>query len=109
MLSVWEAIQARRSIRRYTDADVPNEMVTQMLEAARLAPSGGNSQPWRFIVVRDAAVRHEICQLMSGQKFIEQAPVAIVCFADLSRYSQEAWKNKWNELGDSAGAWRAAR
>ena len=53
MLTVWEAIKMRRSIRRFAPDDVPDEMVEQMLEAARLAPSGGNRQPWRFLVVRD--------------------------------------------------------
>ncbi len=98
MLSIWEAIQARRSIRRYVSDDVPDELIGQILEAARLAPSGGNTQPWRFIVVRDEKVRKEICRLRAGQRFIEEAPVTIVCFADLNRYSQEAKKNKWKEL-----------
>ncbi|MDP6417240.1 MAG: nitroreductase family protein, partial [Gammaproteobacteria bacterium] len=101
MLSLWEAIQSRRSIRRYASDDVPDKLIGQILEAARLAPSGGNSQPWRFIVVRDEKDRKEICRLRSGQRFVEEAPVTIVCFADLNRYSQEAKKNKWNELVES--------
>ncbi len=57
MLTVWEAIQKRRSIREYAPDDVPQEMIDQMLEAARLAPSGSNRQPWRFLVVRDKELR----------------------------------------------------
>lgn len=98
MLSVWEAIKERRSIRKYVSDDVSDDLIEQMLEAARLAPSGGNAQPWRFIVVRDDNLRKEICGLRSGQKFIEEAPVTIVCFADLNRYAQEARKNKWRQL-----------
>jgi len=98
MLSVWEAIQSRRSIRKYASDDVPDELVKQMLEAARLAPSGSNSQPWRFIVVRDPKTKKEICQLRFNQQFIKEAPVTIVCFADLSQYSHEAMRNKWREL-----------
>ena len=45
MLSAWEAIKVRRSIRKFAPDDVPKEMIDQMLEAARLAPSGGNVQP----------------------------------------------------------------
>ncbi len=101
MLSVWEAIQSRRSIRRYLNKDVPDAFILQMLEAARLAPSGSNNQPWRFIVVRDAKTRSDICQLHNGQRFIEEAPVTIVCFGDLNRYSQEVNRTKWSELVES--------
>ena len=48
---VFEAIAARRSIRKYKDTPLPRELVEKVLEAARLAPSGKNRQPWRFIVV----------------------------------------------------------
>lgn len=98
MLTVWEAIKERRSIRKFVSDDVPDDLIEQMLEAARLSPSGGNAQPWRFIVVRDEKLRKEICELRAGQKFIEEAPVTIVCFADLDRYAKEARKNKWNQL-----------
>ncbi len=101
MLSVWEAIQLRRSIRKYTSDDVPDELIEQMLEAAKLAPSGGNSQPWRFIVVRDAKIKKEICQFVRGQRAIEEAPVAIICFADMTRNSPEAMKVRWRELVES--------
>ena len=100
MLTVWETIQARRSIRKYAGDDIPGEMIIQMLEAARLAPSTGNSQPWRFIVVREKSVREELCRLRHGQKFIEEAPVVIICFADLNRFSPEARRNKWKELSE---------
>lgn len=101
MISLWDAIQSRRSIRKYLGDDVPDAYIRQMLEAARLAPSGSNNQPWRFIVVRDANVRSEICKLHNGQRFIEEAPVTIVCFGDLDRYSQEVNRAKWSELIES--------
>ena len=86
MLTVWEAIQTRRSIRKFVPDDVPDELVEQVLEAARLAPSASNRQPWRFVVVRDAGVKKEIRRICWGQPFIEEAPVVIVCFADLESY-----------------------
>ncbi len=98
MLTVLEAIQQRRSIRKYVSDDVPEKLIEQMLEAARLSPSGGNAQPWRFVVVRDAEVRQEICKIRSNQKFVMEAPVTIVAFADLDRYRQQARKNKWKQL-----------
>ncbi len=48
MLTVWETIKNRRSIRKFSSDDVSDEIIRQMLEAARLAPSGSNRQPWRF-------------------------------------------------------------
>ena len=51
MLTVSEAIRERRSIRSFRSDPVPDEVIHQMLEAARLAPSGSNRQPWRFIVL----------------------------------------------------------
>ena len=87
MLNVWEAIKGRRSIRKFATDDVPEAMVEQMLEAARLAPSASNRQPWRFLVVRDRIIKQEIRRICFGQMFIEEAPVVIICFGDLERYS----------------------
>ena len=98
MLSVWDAIQMRRSIREFAPDDVSNEMIQQMLEAARLAPSATNCQPWRFILVRDKEIKKEICRIRSDQKFIEEAPVVIVCFSDLEAISREARRKQVQEL-----------
>ena len=101
MLTVWEAIKTRRSIRRFAPDDVPDEMIEQMLEAARLAPSASNRQPWRFLVVRDKEVRNELCRICLNQRFIEEAPVVVVCFGDLERYSPEARRKRRREFMDS--------
>ncbi len=101
MLTVWEAIQKRRSIRKFAADDVPEEMIDQMLEAARLAPSGSNRQPWRFMVVRDKETRKELRRLCYEQRFIEEAPVVIICFGDLERYSKETRKTRRQEFMDS--------
>lgn len=100
MLNVWEAIQARRSIRKYLSDEVPDEFIEKMLDAARLAPSACNNQPWRFSVVKQTNVKKEICRLLKGQRFVEKAPVVIVCFADMNRFSQEAQRNNWKELNE---------
>ena len=49
-----------------------------MLEAARLAPSGSNRQPWKFVVVRDAETRAKLAVACNNQKFVGEAPVVIV-------------------------------
>ena len=62
-MDTLEAIAQRRSIRRYRDTPVPDEMVRTLLHAATQAPSGKNRQPWRFCVVRDDA-RGEMVRIM---------------------------------------------
>ena len=101
MLNVWEAIEARRSIRKFSSDEVPQEMIDQMLEAARLAPSGGNVQPWRFMVVRDPDLKQKLREVCMEQRFIEEVPVVIICFGDLSRYSPDAVKSRRQAFEDS--------
>jgi nitroreductase len=55
-------LKGRRSIRRYRPDLVPDEMVEQLLEAGRWAPSASNRQPWDFIVVRDEAIRQQVAE-----------------------------------------------
>lgn len=104
MLTVWEAIKMRRSIRKFAPDGVPDEMIEQMLEAARLAPSGSNCQPWRFLVVRDKEAKKELCRISLGQRFIEEAPVVIICFGDLERLAPEARRRRRREFVDSGVA-----
>ena len=60
--AVLALLKERRSIRRYRPDPVPEEMVEQLLEAGRWAPSASNRQPWEFIVVRDEAIRQQVAQ-----------------------------------------------
>ena len=62
-MQTLEAIAQRRSIRRYKDTPVTDEQIRSILEAAILAPSGKNRQPWRFVVVRGEK-RAEMVQVM---------------------------------------------
>jgi iodotyrosine deiodinase len=55
-----ETVRLRRTVREFSSEDVPDEVLSLAIEAASLAPSGANMQPWKFVVVRDAAVKREI-------------------------------------------------
>jgi nitroreductase len=77
-MTVMEAIQQRRSIRSYTGQPVEEEKLIQVLEAARLAPSASNRQSWRFIAVRDPAVRAKLAEAAMSQPFVGTAPVILV-------------------------------
>ena len=91
-MTVQEAICARRSIRAYEATPIEPEHLRMILEAGRLAPSGCNVQPWRFIVVRDDETKRrlaaEAMTLDQNQEMCRQAPVALVCLADTGTYTQ---------------------
>lgn len=84
--AVMVLLKGRRSIRRYRPDPVPDEMVEQLLEAGRWAPSASNRQPWAFVVVRDAGVRQAIAQHAAYHfirwAHVEEAPLLIVLCGD---------------------------
>jgi nitroreductase len=61
-----KVIQDRRSIREWTEEPISDQDLALILEAGRLAPSGENAQPWRFIVVKDAEMRKKLGALAGG-------------------------------------------
>jgi len=83
-----ELVKSRRSIRRYLDKPVEREKVLTCIEAARLAPSADNVQPWRFLIIDDPELKTQYAkEIFSGiysiSKFAEKAPVLIVILARL--------------------------
>ncbi len=78
-----EAIQNRRSIRKFSNRPIEDSKISEILEAARLAPSGNNTQPWHFIVVKAPEMRHKLAVASHDQMWMETAPVHIVCIADI--------------------------
>jgi len=86
MLTTKEAIEQRRSIRKFKSDPVPNEVINALLDAARLAPSGSNAQPWRFKIVKDSETKKKLAEAAYNQPFIAEAPVVIVCCADIGGY-----------------------
>ena len=87
-----ELVQKRQSTRKYLDAKVDNALVTRCLEAARLAPSACNSQPWHFVVVDDRATLDRIAAEHPYAKMAADAPLAIVVCGDLDA---EKTKSFW--------------
>ena len=74
--AVLDTIQARKSVRSYTDEPVTPEQVETLLRAAMAAPSGKNVQPWRFVVVTRPETKKKLA--VGFNKMIATAPVAIV-------------------------------
>ncbi|MCW4052323.1 MAG: nitroreductase family protein [Candidatus Bathyarchaeota archaeon] len=96
-MEVFEAIRNRRSVRSFKKAEVSDEDLARLIEAASCAPSAGNIQPWEFIVVRDPQLRHELSVAALEQSFIEEAPVAVVVCADQAR-SEKGYGSRGKDL-----------
>jgi len=79
-----ELVKRRRSIRRFKKKEISAEHEAYILECARFAPSGNNTQPWRFVVVRDEAVRKRLFEASGRQKFMLEAPLVIALLADIT-------------------------
>jgi nitroreductase len=86
-MKVMEAIRRRRSIRKFKSTPLTKLQLDNLMEAARLAPSGCNVQPWRFIIIRNVKLKQRLQEAAFGLQFIAQAPVVIVCCGDL-----RSWK-----------------
>ncbi|OGV62999.1 MAG: nitroreductase [Lentisphaerae bacterium RIFOXYC12_FULL_60_16] len=91
-MTFLELVRQRRSVRDYRPDPVPRPLLEQCLEAARLAPSACNSQPWRFIVVDDPSLRTRVAEAAFGgiytmNRFAAAAPVLVVVARENSRYA----------------------
>jgi nitroreductase len=71
-------LQQRVSVRKFQHKPVPEEVIQDMLEAARLSPSGGNEQPWMFGVITDRRLIKQISRLAHGQKWLAAVPLIMV-------------------------------
>lgn len=86
-MDVKEAISKRRSIRKYEDRPISEEVLTELFDAARLAPSGCNAQPWRFRAVDEASILEKLRERGAfRQGFVYRAPLVLVCCGDPSAY-----------------------
>lgn len=81
-MEVFEAINARTSVRKFKPDPVPKENVEKLLKAALRAPTAGNIQPWFFYVVTNSELKNALAGAALGQKFVASAPVVIVTCAE---------------------------
>ncbi|MEK6868788.1 MAG: nitroreductase family protein [Nanoarchaeota archaeon] len=81
-MDVFDAIRTRRSIRKFKDKQVPWDNIITIMQAGKYAPSAGNLQNWKFIVIKSDAKRKAIAKACLQQDWMEQAPVYIVVVAE---------------------------
>lgn len=102
-METFEAISQRKSIRKYQDKDIPQEILDKILTAATLSPSGKNKQPWKFYIVRGDKRADMVREIQKGMDRLEaqgintgsarytirvmaQAPVTLLVFNPFSRH-----------------------
>jgi len=90
-VALLDLLKHRKSVRNFLDKPVEREKIMMCLEAARLAPSACNSQPWRFIVVDDRQLKNQLCDaafsgIYSINSFCKMAPVIAVVISEKSKF-----------------------
>jgi nitroreductase len=83
-MELMEAIHTRRSIRKFEQRPVPDELVKEILAAAMSAPSAGNQQPWHFVVITDRDILAKTPAINPYAAMAREAPLAILIGADLA-------------------------
>ena len=85
VMQLKDAILKRRSIRRYKEKDVPVSLVGEILDLAKHAPSSGNLQNWKFVIVTDLEKREKLAEASLEQYWMLEAPVHIVICNDYEK------------------------
>jgi nitroreductase len=90
--ALYDLMMKRRSVRAFTDREIPEPLIDQLIAAAGQAPSGGNIQPLSIIVVRSAEGRRKLSELNGGQPWVKNAPLSMIFCLDFFRLK------KWAEM-----------
>jgi len=82
-MDIYEVMKTRRSVRSYLPDPVPKEKLNKILQAAQMAPSGGNKQPWKFIIIQDEQKKKGLIPFVHGvndhnKDIARQAPIVVV-------------------------------
>jgi len=112
-MNFYDLVKTRQSVRQYDLRPVEEDKLKQCLEAARLAPSATNSQPWYFIVVDEQALKNKVAEatldpIIAFNKFARQAPVILVMVIEkpplITRMGSKIKKREWIELDHGIAA-----
>ena len=88
-MQAQEALKNRRSCRIFNSKPIPKELIIQLIEAARLAPTAINIQPWEFVAITDKKTLAEVAALADHGKFIANAAACIALFCKDGKYYLE--------------------
>jgi nitroreductase len=99
-LDFYKVIRTRRSVRSYKKDPIPEEVLNRVLDAARIAPSGGNRQPWKFILVKDDTLKQKMVSICNNQKFIADAPLIVVACGQRLPFNRGGYMGEMSILLD---------
>ena len=88
-MSLFDVILSRRSIRRYENKEIPQDILDRIIEVGRQSPSAGNRQPYRFVIVTDSGLKKQLKGMLSS--FLENAPIVIVGCANQKALLTGKW------------------
>ncbi|MFW5852787.1 MAG: nitroreductase family protein [Nanoarchaeota archaeon] len=81
-MELIEGIRTRKSVKKYLDKPVPNDLIGAVVESGSMAPSSGNKQNWKFVVVKNPTTQDQIAKHCNEQYWMASAPVFIVVCSD---------------------------
>lgn len=84
-----EVLKTRRSVREYSDKQIPRELLEKMVEAARFSPTARNVQPWEFIVITEAPTLRKLSELAQNGRFLSSGKACIAVFCADTKYYLE--------------------
>jgi len=87
-VSAIEAIKSRVSVRQYEQRPIPREVLADLIDCGRLAPTAKNEQGWQFVVVQEPDLRAQITEALQWSKFVGEAPALILVFYRKDGYCQ---------------------
>ncbi len=88
-MGILKAIKKRCSVRGYLDKAIPKQVLNRVLEAARLAPTAANKQPFKLVLVTDKLTKAKLVEASRKQTFIKEAPIVVVGCA----FPEESYQN----------------
>lgn len=91
-MNTLEAIETRRSIRKFKDKKIEKNILEEILKAGMYAPSAYNEQPWHFIVIDDRKLLEEIPNFHNHANMCKNAPIAVLICADINeKKTEDLW------------------
>lgn len=109
-MEVKSAIENRRSIRKYQEKEVPDALIAELIEAARLAPSAWNAQPAKFVIIKSKEIKEKLKKEKAfKQGFVYEAPVIIACCGNPEVYPKERLETTYSNPAEIAGEVGAVR
>lgn len=101
-MNTYELIMNRRSVRNFKDQPIPEEIISQLIDAANNAPSGGNIQPVSIILIQDKENRSILSEMVGNQPWVKNAPLSMIFCLDFNRIKRWAVLNGTEFKGEQA-------